>query len=241
MENSDENVGYRIWGADNVVYGPVELPTLVQWIKEERVAPDTWVFIEHLSCWELAKKIPELKFLFKESLQQPTSSESERVISNVIKPQALRRIKVFADFTDDQLTEFSKYLELIEAPQFKTVVKQGEAGDSMYMILEGELRVRLMIGGKETTLATLQTGEFFGEIALFDRGPRSADVVANRNSKLLKLGVDAFEKLLKDFPEICAPFLFAVGKTLIARIRADNRRLYDSINFVRTAGFSGGR
>lgn len=43
MEANDQAAGYKIWGADNVVYGPVELPTLVTWIQEERVLADTWV------------------------------------------------------------------------------------------------------------------------------------------------------------------------------------------------------
>jgi hypothetical protein len=43
VEANDQAAGYKIWGADNVVYGPVELPTLVTWIQEERVLADTWV------------------------------------------------------------------------------------------------------------------------------------------------------------------------------------------------------
>lgn len=236
MENPDEQVGYRVWAPDNYVYGPVELPTLVQWIKEGRVSADEWIYIEHRTCWEKAKEITELKFLFTktESLQETEPSPS---VLN-LKPQALRRIKIFTDFTDDQLAKFLNYLEMEDVPQFKVVLKQGDAGDSMYLILEGELRVRLMIGGKETTLTTLQTGEFFGEISLFDRGPRSADVVANTNSKLIKLSVNSFERLIKDLPELCAPFLYSIGKTLISRIRVDNRRIYDSINFIR-AGLPG--
>ncbi|MGC8888101.1 MAG: cyclic nucleotide-binding domain-containing protein [Verrucomicrobiia bacterium] len=241
MEKTQNQAGYRIWGADNYVYGPVELPTLIEWIKEERVTANTWVFIEHQSRWEMANKIPELKILFKDSTTDPSiqSNNISKTASISIKPQALRRIRVFADFTDDQLAKFLNYLELVEIPQFKTVVKQGESGDSMYFILEGELRVRLMVGGKETILAILQTGEFFGEISLFDKGPRSADVVANQNSKLLKLGAAAFEKLINDLPELGAPFLFYIGKTLAARIRTDDRRIHDSISFARTAGIKG--
>ena len=236
MEKPEEQVGYRVWAMDNYVYGPVEIPMIVQWIKEGRIFPDVWIYIEHRACWEKAKDIPELKFLFKELTTTQETEPSSLAIN--LKPQSLRRIKIFTDFTDDQLTKFLNYLEMEEAPQFKVVLKQGDPGDSMYLILEGELRVRLMIGGKETTLTTLQTGEFFGDISLFDRGPRAADVVANTNSKLLKLSVNSFERLMKDLPELCAPFLYAIAKTLIARIRADDRRIYDSISFVR-AGLPG--
>src|SRR6185436_1640288 len=99
---------------------------------------------------------------------------------------------------------------------------QGEVGDAMYLILEGELRVRINVMGKETILTTLGIGEFFGDISLFDHGPRSADVVANSDSVLLKISSSAFDQLAKAAPEIATPFLRAVGQTMSARIRADN-------------------
>ena len=71
---------------------------------------------------------------------------------------------------------------------------------------------------------------------MFDHGPRSADVIANQDSTLLKISSAAFEKLIREAPELAAPFLFAVGKTLAARIRADNKRFGDSLAFARAAG-----
>ena len=91
-----------------------------------------------------------------------------------------------------------------------------------------------MLAGKESILATLAAGEFFGEVALFDHGPRSADVVANQDGLLLKIAAGAFQRLVSEAPDQAAPFLFAICQTLIARIRADNKRFRDSIAFVRT-------
>jgi CRP-like cAMP-binding protein len=93
-----------------------------------------------------------------------------------------------------------------------------------------------MVGDKETTLTTLTIGEFFGDISLFDHGPRSADVIANTDAIVLKISSTAFEKLAKEAPELAAPFLHAIGKTLTARIRADNKRYTDSVKFARAAG-----
>jgi CRP-like cAMP-binding protein len=82
-----------------------------------------------------------------------------------------------------------------------------------------------MFGGRETILATFGTGDFFGEMSLFDRGPRSADVVANVNSSMLRLSTGSFERLTRDTPSLATPFLKATSRTLAARIRADNKRL----------------
>src|SRR5208283_59788 len=98
-------------------------------------------------------------------------------------------------------------------------------GDAMFLIMSGELRARTMIGEQETILTTLGPGDFFGEMALFDQGPRSADVVANVDSTLLRLSAGAFQRLTREAPALAAPFLQATARTLSARIRADNKRL----------------
>jgi CRP-like cAMP-binding protein len=109
-------------------------------------------------------------------------------------------------------------------PQAAMVVKQGECGRAMYLIVEGELSVHLNLGGQETELATLGAGEFFGDFALFDHGPRSANVIANRTCHLWKISVEAFQQLSREVPDVALPFLRAIGKTQTARIRAGNKR-----------------
>jgi CRP-like cAMP-binding protein len=102
----------------------------------------------------------------------------------------------------------------------------------MYLILEGELRVRLLAAGKETILATLGPCDFFGDLSLFDHGPRSADVVANVDSSVVKLRATAFAKIAQESPDLATPVLLAIGRTLTARIRADNKRWGDSVKFA---------
>jgi hypothetical protein len=234
MDSNNTGSLYTIWGADCAPYGPVELPTLVDWIKDERVGAETWVFEHQAGQWRKAVEYPELACLFK----QPAVEADVRASSDSkqIKPGALRRLKIFAELPDCALERLSNYLELYPVRQWQVVVRQNEAGDAMYLVMEGELRVRLMIAGRESILATFQPGEFFGEIALFDQGPRSADVVANKDCLLLRLPVEAFQKLMTKEPEVAAPLLYAIGKTLTARIRADNKRFRDSVVFARTAG-----
>ena len=228
---------YKVWGADQAVYGPVELPTLLAWAKDERVTPSTWVYSEREDVWRRANEFAEITPVLRGGTPGGSGGASAfRVLpAQGVKPGSLRRIKVLADLTDEQLEAFVGFMEIETVRQFSEIVKQGQAGDTMYLVLEGELRVRLMIGGKETTIVTLGPGEFFGEICLFDRGPRSADVVANKDSVLLKISASNFQRLLNEAPKLAAPFLFAMGKSLTGRIRADNKRYRDSINFARTA------
>lgn len=232
--DSDQTIpGYKIWGVDGVIYGPVELPTLVSWVKDERVTATTWIHCDENDSWKKAGEIQELRMFFRE---KSTAHPSSASASTNLKPGALRRVKILAEMKDAQLERFVQFMEVQQVRQWTEVVKQGEIGDAMYLVLEGELRVRLMISGKETILAALGAGEFFGEMALFDHGPRSADVVANKDSVLLKISAASFEKLFHLAPELAAPFLLSISKTLAARIRADNKRFKESVSFARAAG-----
>ncbi len=237
MNSNEDAVGYKIWGADDVVYGPVELPTMGEWIQDERVTADTWVYVEQSDSWHKAPQVPELLLFFR-SRSGGASGEAAPAAPQLvggIKPGMLRRVKILGDMTDDHLAKFIQFMEVQKIRQFSEVVKQGEHGDAMFLVLEGEVRVRQMIAGKETILATLAAGEFFGDISLFDQGPRSADVVANSDSVLLKVSTIGFQRLAAEAPALATPLLIGICKTLTARIRADNKRFRDSINFARAS------
>ena len=233
MANDVAEVGYKIWGVDDVVYGPVELPVLISWAQEERVTRDTWVFSLAENRWRKACELSELKILFKRKAALGTPESDSH---GPIKTGVMRRVKIFAEMSEEQLTALTNFVVPQNVRQWAVIVKQGDPGDAMFLLLEGEVRVRLMISGKETTLTTLGAGEFFGEISLFDDGPRSADIVANKECLVYKITVENFNKLANEHPDLATPMLLAIGKTLTARIRADNKRYRDQINFARAAG-----
>jgi CRP-like cAMP-binding protein len=149
--------------------------------------------------------------------------------------KALQRIKLFAGLRADQLEAFARYLEPVKVPQFGNLVRKGQHGDAMYVVVEGELRALTIIEGKESILATMGAGDCFGEISLLDQGPRSADVVANRDSTLLKLSSAAFERLIREAPALAMPFVLALSREAVQRVRHATKRYEDSIQFIRTA------
>ena len=231
MKGKEVPDDYFIWGIDDSPYGPVALSVLIDCISDERVLADTWVFARHDGNWRRAAEIPELQAYFSQAIT-PDSATASGV---GIAPGSLRRIKFLAQLNDAQLDHLSRFMEQQPVPRLSAVVKQGDPGDGMYLILQGELRARVMTGGQETILSTFGPGDFFGDMSLFDRGPRSADVVANHDSLVVKISAAAFDKLAKEAPEIATPFLRAVGRTLSARIRTDNKRYGDSVKFSRAA------
>jgi CRP-like cAMP-binding protein len=95
-----------------------------------------------------------------------------------------------------------------------------------------------MLGDRESTLSTMGVGECFGELAVVDESSRSADVVANTESVLLKISAGALKRLFKEAPALSAPFLFGLSKTITTRVRTLTKRYEDSLLFARAAGTS---
>ncbi len=221
MKGEEVSNDYFIWGIDDSPYGPVELSALIGWISDERVLADTWVFARHDGSWRRAAEIPELQAHFNQEIIPASATAS----SSGIKPGSLRRIKILSQLNDAQLDRLAEFMEAHKVPQWTAVVKQGDEGNGMFFILQGELRARVMVGENETILATFGPGDFFGVMSLFDHGPRSADVIANTDSIVLKMSDVAFDRLTREAPALATPFLQATARTLAARIRADNKRL----------------
>jgi CRP-like cAMP-binding protein len=228
-----KSFNFRIWGSDNIAYGPVELPGLVTWIKQGKVKANTWVFKEADGLWCHASDLPELQLLFKSKLP-PSSAPSGEVQG--VKPGSLRRIKMLADIDEQLLASILPYLEVSKVPPFGVVVNKGDHGDAMFMVLEGEVRARVMIDGRETTLTTMGVGECFGELAIVDHEPRSADVIANQPTVLIKVSTDALNKMFAEAPALAAPFIFALTRVITHRVRLLTKRYEDTIHFSRVAG-----
>ena len=217
MESPEAANIYFVWGVDDAPYGPIELATLVDWIRDERVLPDTWIFSRSAGKWQMASHLTELSNYLTTTLAQP--------IEQGLKPGMLRRIKILAELKDAQLAHLADFMEAQQVGERTVIFNQGDNSDAMYLVMSGELRARVINAGRETILATFGPGEFFGDMALFDHGPRSADVVANVDSQLLKISSASFERLTREAPALATPFLQATARTLAARIRNDNKKL----------------
>src|SRR5438552_13678904 len=132
---TDEIPRYRVWDLDNVAYGPVELPVLTNWVLDERVTADTWVFTEENHAWLRAAQLPELKIFFegRSSAAGATRADASARPGR-IKIGSLRRIKILADMEEKQLASFVQFMEIVHVRQFAEVFRRGDHGDAMYLV-----------------------------------------------------------------------------------------------------------
>lgn len=112
---------------------------------------------------------------------------------------------------------FNKFIQNIEAGH--TIFREGDSGSQMFLIVEGEVEIRKKTTEKSTTtLATLKVGDFFGEMAMVERKPRSASAIALSTCRLLALDQNAFMTLIEQNSE----FAVRMIKVLATRLRRTN-------------------
>jgi len=133
------------------------------------------------------------------------------------KLELLGRIPLFSGFDKRRMQRLGMLADEVDVPAGKLLMKQGENGTEMMVIVTGSVAVER--DGER--LNTLGAGDFFGEIALLDRGPRTATVRAEEPSRLLVITHREFHSLMEEFPEVAAQVLNALAHR-IRRLEPDS-------------------
>jgi CRP-like cAMP-binding protein len=126
--------------------------------------------------------------------------------------EILRRFDIFSGCDDRLLKKLSNLGTPVRIETGGALTKEGKQGREFYLIVEGDADVR----HEGATIATLAAGGFFGEMALIDGLPRSADVVATSPMELLVFDPREFASLLNDYPSVSKRIL----RTMTLRLRA---------------------
>lgn len=140
--------------------------------------------------------------------------------------ELIKQSTIFADLTDDELSHIT---EICEEQKFKsgaTLFKEGEPGNRLYIIADGEVRIsRDIPGSGEEALTVLKKGACFGEMSVFDRSERSTDAIANKDCTLITITRSDFEIMLDFNREIAYKILWSVVRMLSQRLRVTNDNL----------------
>jgi CRP-like cAMP-binding protein len=114
------------------------------------------------------------------------------------KLDLLHRIPLFSGFDRRRLVRLGQLADEVDVPAGKVLMRQGETGSDMMVIVSGSVAVER----DGNRLNTLGPGDFFGEIALIDNGPRTATVTTEEPTRLLVLAHRDFRAMMDEFPEV---------------------------------------
>jgi CRP/FNR family cyclic AMP-dependent transcriptional regulator len=121
----------------------------------------------------------------------------------------LRTVPLFSACSDKELEFISSRVDEVDIPSGRVLCEKGKSGGDFFVILDGRAEVDSQTGPR-----SLGPGDFFGEIALIDNGPRTATVRAASPMRCLVLGHTAFRDVLHRNAEITVKILRAVTERL---------------------------
>ena len=135
-----------------------------------------------------------------------------------------RRVPLFADLSPGDLKQVALIAQEETFDDGVTLVREGDIGDVMFIIVSGEVRVLITKGQKEVELARREIGEPIGEMSLLSKEPRVATVTAVGTVRALCIDQKSFEALLRDRPDAS----LAVIQVLCQRLNEAGAKLHDS-------------
>jgi len=143
--------------------------------------------------------------------------ENSRLIPLFERMAFLRTVPIFEEMPGPELRRVAEMLTAVEVHADEVIFKKGDPGDALYIVRRGAVAIR---DGK-IELSVARAGDFFGELALLDNEPRSADAVAVEDASLAKLHGADFRELMARRPQIQERIL----RVLVRRLRAASMRL----------------
>ena len=134
----------------------------------------------------------------------------------VEKVLVLKSLNIFTDTPENILADLAPLMKEMQYEEGTEIFKEGETGDCMYIIQEGNIRIHK----GNITLAILKDKEVFGELSLLDADTRSASATAATDCILFKIDQEPFYELLDERPEVAKGFI----KILCKRLRIMNEK-----------------
>ncbi len=128
----------------------------------------------------------------------------------------LSGVPMFSALTQTELRTVGRLTDKVMVKEGKVLCEEGTTGHEFYLVIDGEASVKR---GRKL-VATLQAGDYFGELSLLDGGERSATVAAATDLEILVIGQKEFTSILRELPSVARKFLSAMA----TRLRASDKK-----------------
>jgi CRP/FNR family transcriptional regulator/CRP/FNR family cyclic AMP-dependent transcriptional regulator len=140
--------------------------------------------------------------------------------------EVLARVPLFTGLAPEQAAQLAEVAQRRSFKRGEVIFHKGDAGSSLYMIVQGQVKIVLPSdSGEEALLAVLDADDFFGELSLIDEQPRSATVVATEPTETLVLHRADFLKFISNSPGLAVDML----RILAQRLRETDEFIEDAV------------
>lgn len=142
---------------------------------------------------------------------------------------ALKQVPVFEDLDPKELKEIERLVHHRSYKPDEYVFRTNAPGEGLYIILQGKVDIiTVSEDGKQNLVASLTEGDFFGDLSLLDREPRSASAVSTDHTELLGFFRPDLTGILKRKPNLGAKILFNLSRVIGERLRKTNELLTEA-------------
>lgn len=129
---------------------------------------------------------------------------------------ALSRVDVFRALDAERIDRLSRRMKMLIFGPDETILRQGDPGDSLYLVRNGTVAVQIGAGASPKELATLGPGQFFGEMSLMTGASRSATVVAKSDVECYVVDKEAFQEIVQEKPELAGTISEILARRQVA-------------------------
>src|SRR2546423_1775537 len=145
--------------------------------------------------------------------------------------QSLARVPLFKRLEPHELEKLAEEIDQVNYPAGETIFNEHDRGDSLYVVETGAVRIWVYDEDvKEVTLAELKAGDFFGELAVLDRGERSSSATAIADTHLHRLSSDDFQQFLMDHPDASIDVICEIAQRMRQTNQLVSQRAARNIN-----------
>jgi CRP/FNR family cyclic AMP-dependent transcriptional regulator len=145
--------------------------------------------------------------------------------------QSLARVPLFKRLEPHELEHLAEDVDQVNFAAGETIFNEHDLGDGLYVLESGSVRIWVLDEDvNEVTLAELKPGDFFGELAVLDRGERSSSATATVDTHLHKLSSDAFQKFLIEHPDAAIDVICEIAQRMRQTNQIVTQRAARNIN-----------
>ena len=155
-------------------------------------------------------------------------------------PDFLKNLSLFQDLDPPALSTLAALLVSTKIAARADIFRESIDSDALYIVQTGQIVISKHVQGEvDIVLTRFRSGDFFGEMGLFDSAPRSATAHAETDSILLRLDRKAFQQILADYPEMAARICYRLVTVFIERLRSTNEQAREAIRWgLEATGYS---
>lgn len=158
------------------------------------------------------------------------------------KPSLIRKLgrsSLFAYLTDQELGNVADIVGFRSLGKGELLFNEGDVGDKLFIVEGGRIAISKIIKGNiEQVLAHMSTGDYFGEMALLEKIPRTASASAEEDTVLMEIGKEDLFGLMESDPKAAAKIMFNLLKTFTNRLQATNEQLRETARWgLEATGF----